>query len=744
MTRGSVRRSTSTGHRTQNAGRVAIFVKEMTTRDQKSYLLPNPPSHILSNGHFVYLPEPTKHEKALFFQKSIVVHNIVSAQKLGGTAVGDDNQEYVDPDEGEIQKSPSSQTEVKIHPLAIAAARIETLGISQLSKSINLGNLIGSEYFDTANIVSPEGVLPAAIAAKNKSASDDSEMRKKASGVGRERDDTYGKSDFTAQQLLDQRFRATFLLKRKYSQLVDAAKFLSLHKRRLEGSLDRQRLIDRRYLQLRKQWRLAAPEHGTRVLGPVRSNEVIAVDVETYDRDRFGGIYHLPNEARRRLARLVPRYVTIELEPPSEIIKELETSTILSNKNRGPLKQSEVQPMDVDVKEEVPSDSLLSVNDIDQNTSAVANSNEKTDISSKSQSVVKTLSEKLNLVPKAEPYAVADPTLGKLDLEFDPDKVPIWTLQLSLTKNSTGFSVSSTLSPVAPVHTEHEVTSSSQQKAESGSEDPDAAAFKHLRSAQKDEKVIQSLQHSLFCASIFDAIRHEIRTANSSGSSGVSSGSGRATVWLSSETEEMFFPPTLLMASSPGYQPCKIGKLGFCVSYCQEGEVAVQLDPEYVLTIKLIEVGTATETSKMKENLHKNPNGGMIQGDNLDFNNAHDSGSQAPEQLYTLCRALLLHVQFLYHDFRKKNPYKNKLHPPSTSRPSVTNVCARILEKCVAFGSKVLLEKKVVSVFNVRRSVIVCVFSFHATSYCMMIISLFFLENVILVREKPSRFGIVI
>jgi hypothetical protein len=715
--------------------------KEMTKRDQKSYLLPNPPSHILSNGHFAYLPEPTKQEKALFFKQSIVVHNIVSAQKLGGAAVGDD-EEQVDAEEGDVRKKSSLQSEVKIHPLAIAAARIESLGISQLSKSINLGNLIGTEYFDMANIVSPEGILPTAIPAKNKSASDDSEARKKAS-VGRDRDDTYGKSDFTAQQLLDQRFRAIFLLKRKYSQLVDAAEFLGLHKRRLEGSLDRQRLIDRRYLQLRKQWRLAAPEHGTRVLGPVRSNEVIAVDVETYDRDRLGSKNQLPNEARRRLARLVPRYVTIELEPRTENVKEVESSTNLTSENCDSLKQSEVQPMDVDVKEEVPNISLLSRNDIDQNKPSVAQCNGKIDTASKSQ-LVTALSEKLNLITKAEPYAVADPTLGKLDLDFNPDKVPIWTLQLSLMKNSTGFSVSSTLSPVASLHTVDGVTSFEKQKEERGKvkmEKPVNAAYADLRSAQKDEKVIQSLQHSLFCASIFDAIRNEIRTANSSGSS---SGSGRPTVWLSSETEEMFFPPTLLMVNSPG-QPCREGKLGFCVSYCQEGEVAVQLDPEYVLTIKLIEVGTATEAPKMQDKLRNKNNGGMIQRDNIDFNNAHDSGSQTPEQLYTLCRALLLHVQFLYHDFRRKSPCMNKESSLSTSRLSATNVCARILEKCVAFGSKVLFEKKVMSVLNVRPSFVLLIPLFFFVFFLNLLLygdqfSVFFflIEYIILVRERPS------
>lgn len=692
--------------------------------DQEShtpYLIPNPPSHILSNGHFVYLPKPTNRERAAFFQRSIVAHNLVSAQKLGGKV--DDDDEQVDSSEGDNRNTSSSQSEGKIHPLAIAAARIETLGISELSKSINLGNLVGTEYFDIANIISPESILtPATIPSKTKAAPDDSKPGEKAS-VSRGREAAYGKSDFTAKQLLDQRFRATFLLKRKYSQLVDAAEFLDLHKRRLEGSLDRQRLIDRRYLQLRKQWRLAAPEHGTRVLGPVRPNEVIAVDVETYDRDRMGGTSHLPNEARRRLARMVPRYATIELEPPSKKSKPIDSSDP-SCKNGVPysLKQSDVQPMDVDGKEldenqEAVDDSMLHP---DSKNKAV-NTNYRTEAGTapKLQSAT-SLSKKLNLITKAEPYAVADPTLGKLDLEFDPDKVPIWTLQLSLMKNSTGFSVSSTLSPVAPLHENFNEASSinknemnlSAAKDKEGVSYVESEQFKcglaaDERIIQKDERVIQALQHSLFCASIFDAIRHEIRTANSSGGSSSGSGSGRTTVWLSSEAEEMFFPPTLLMASSPGYHPSRGGRLGFCVAYCQEGEVAVHLDPEYLLTIKLIEVGTAAEASKMEEEFFNQSKGDMEDGTHTNGGGSDvkkentSSGSQSPEELHTLCRALLLHVQFLYHNFRRKPLTNIKASSLAMSRQSAVSSCACILETCVGFGSKVLFEKKILAVLNV-------------------------------------------
>lgn len=617
-----------------------------------------------------------------FFQRAILAHNLISAQ-----------QEKKDEEEDNGQQT-SGSNKNRIHPLVLAEARIESLGVSELTKSINLGTLVGTDYFGLANIVSQQEGTAVVTASKPNKANDNnqSEDKKKDSGAAT-------KTDHTAKhQLLDKKLRATFLLKRKRSQLLDAAETLELHKRRLENSLNKQKLIDRRYLQLRKQWRLAAPEHGT-VVCPVRPNEVIAIDVETYDRVG-AGTFSVPNEARRRLARMVPRYATIEIEPHyskdnNKLGKEETSPTSSANH---PSEQTTMAIDDGDKVKTTDEVALLA----SQNISC--NDNESAVETTATLESVAKLAKKLNLITKAEPYAVADPTLGKLDLEFDPDKVPIWTLRLSLTKNSNGFTVSSTLSPtVSTSESENEAnTIGSRAARKKGSDERNDWNIEALESGSvhKDERVIQALQHSLFCASIFDAIRHEICAANTSTATmgGPTSGgtSRPPTVWISSGTKEIFFPQKSLMANGSGFDPSRVGRSEFCVAYCQEGEVAVQLDTEYLLTIKLIEVGTAADASKKEMRFC---NQSSEDGEQEDEScKQYDSGSQTPAQLRALCRALLLHVQFLYHDFRRKTPAEKKVPMPTV--PRKVDWCARILEKCVGFGSKFIFETKIRAVLQ--------------------------------------------
>ena len=47
--------------------------------------------------------------------------------------------------------------------------------------------------------------------------------------------------------------------------------------------------------------------------------------------------------------------------------------------------------------------------------------------------------EELAAVTRAEPFAVADPTLGRVVENFDPNKVPMLHLQLDNEKTSTSF-----------------------------------------------------------------------------------------------------------------------------------------------------------------------------------------------------------------------------------------------------------------------------------------------------------------
>jgi len=154
--------------------------------------------------------------------------------------------------------------------------------------------------------------------------------------------------------------------------------------------------------------------------------------------------------------------------------------------------------------------------------------------------------------------------------------------------------------------------------------------------------------------------------------------------------EESYLPPPLALAGG-----------GVCVIYCQEGEVKVQLDSEYALTIKLMEMGTATAVNV--DNLVE----AMPAQSTL---NVH-SGSQTPEQLQSLCRSLLLHAQFIYHDFCTRNLTRANTTPSSSEnlsspiprKPQLK--CARILQHCVGFGSKVLLEGKIRRVLKVQKSV---------------------------------------
>ena len=157
-----------------------------------------------------------------------------------------------------------------------------------------------------------------------------------------------------------------------------------------------------------------------------------------------------------------------------------------------------------------------------------------------------------------------------------------------------------------------------------------------------DEQVIQSLQHSLFCAKLFDSIRQEISQGHGTNPTNATTIKPRQIVWLSSEMEESFLPPPSVMVGGGDneglYSP-------LCVVHCHEGELKVQLDAEYALTVKLVDdeqVKTATRSDGSNStNNHKEEEEKVA---------SVDSGSRTPEQLHALCRMLLLHAQFVYHD----------------------------------------------------------------------------------------------
>lgn len=149
-----------------------------------------------------------------------------------------------------------------------------------------------------------------------------------------------------------------------------------------------------------------------------------------------------------------------------------------------------------------------------------------------------------------------------------------------------------------------------------------------------------------------------------------------------------------------------------CVIHCHEGEVKVQLDDEYSLTVKLIEAGTAAAAAANKPS---NDGGEQPNGRRSSSGSASgDSGSQSPAQMKTLCRALLLHSQSLYHEYKMRMVAKDKSDLDRTKDENKTAMLGfarvkkeakhpspHILQSCVGLGCKFISEKKVRLVLRV-------------------------------------------
>lgn len=169
-----------------------------------------PPSHILQDGTFANLPPPSKVEHIRFFERSIARHGLLQDDLKPAEEKGDDE---ADEEQKEIE-------EPKIHPLALASARLQSNGISELNRAINLNNLAATgEYFGLRNIVE------SSPAADNK------------------------------------HIQALYVLKRKRKAFQMASETLVRHRKRLSAALVVQSQPDQRFRQLRPNWRIVAPEH---------------------------------------------------------------------------------------------------------------------------------------------------------------------------------------------------------------------------------------------------------------------------------------------------------------------------------------------------------------------------------------------------------------------------------------------------------------------------------------------------
>ena len=240
-----------------------------------------PPSHILEDGRLIYLPPPNAAERSRFFERSIARHGLLQADMEKSDHSDNKNKSTTKQDVqkalGEQQKedeetNKKDKTAPKIHPLAVASARLQSNGLNELNRAINLATLVSTgEFFSYTNVVDPSFETDAATATANKKASD------KSSGETNPKNGATNAAAtaYYSAEATSRRTEALFSLKRKRAQFEKASEVLERHEKRLWSGIRAQHVIDKRLFELRQQWRLVAPEHGTRArLHAARTNEV--------------------------------------------------------------------------------------------------------------------------------------------------------------------------------------------------------------------------------------------------------------------------------------------------------------------------------------------------------------------------------------------------------------------------------------------------------------------------------------
>jgi hypothetical protein len=585
-----------------------------------------PPSHILQDGRFVHLPPPTNRERSQFFERSIARHGLLEADLSAKKKAAEE--------EVQVEKD-QDKNEPKVHPLAMASAKLQANGISELNRAINLSTLVMTgEYFSLSNIVDPSLEISSTERDANtvSASANSTAVSPTATSIG---------TPQTEALRDEQRVKSGYVLKRKRAHFEAASVVLERHRRRLAAAIVAQAQPEARLRALRPTWRLVAPEHGTRALPhATRSTELVACDVDVYWK---GG------DTLGRLASRVPRYATMELKEDFDEKHELDRwmkDTV----------SSRVDAMDVDSDSSERKTEKLNVpkqNDPVDEMDTPDEANEYK--SSETQKPYWT---------RAEPFAIADPTLGKLDAHFDPTKVAMLSLQFDIEKASTSFCKSASLEPIAK-STEDEGT------------------------VQEDEQVLAALQHSLFCAKLFESIRRELAPDTEDvGQVRASAATASSVVWLNTQSEESFLPAPSHMANGGGVS----GLAPLCVVYCHEGEVKVQLDQEYTLCVKLVEAGQAAKGNMTSDD-------SAMPLDSLTLPSI--SGSQSPAQLSALCRTLLLHAQESYHIHSLKLAAAHSARDIEAAKlPNVhvrqpPKLYPRILQRCVSLGAKLLLERRI-------------------------------------------------
>jgi len=437
-----------------------------------------------------------------------------------------------------------------------------------------------------------------------------------------------------------------------------------------------------------------------------------------------------------RLASRVPRFATIELRDTFRVPQQrnnddtdygegeddekketgnLDSSSVLETSvktaNKKPSEDS--QTLDEEMKdvggserndekdnrkEEVESKDVD--DDVVMNDDTLEAKNTGNETSSKTPSIKAAKDHKscFAKLTRAEPFAIADPTLGRVIENFDPSKIPMLNLQLDIQKSSTGFLQSACLEPMTTLSRTSVSSKISSQSDQEGDDN-------HEEESNGDEELLISLQHSLFCANLFESMRSELDPESAVQIQGNSFSARRprnlqSMAWLASESEENFLaPPSFLVGSHAGR-----GLGALSVVHCHEGEVKVQLDSEYQLCLKLVEANaeqTIGSSSQLKSEKERTADG------SISTEHGKNSGSQSPAQLHAFCRALLLYAQDVYHRHslylheREKKTREDEVakgdEPKGLARIKKEDIPekARILQSCVSLGSKMLFEQRI-------------------------------------------------
>ncbi len=787
--------------------------------------------------------------------------------------------------------TPELDLDLDLHPIQIASARIHTHGIAELYKVINLSRLIqDNEFFGLTTVVdstarskmdsvSVSAAVSAAVAADSKKA--------KAKGKGSGTDATskdgikedhhhhhpssdmnidIGGDDDNDEYKKERQLRSQYVLNRKRSQYESSSSTFAQHYKKLKVVSTMQHTIDERLLQLRKRWRLFAPTHGVHVSYPIQPRDVIAIDVDIYSdlnnrgnsssssgsgndgNDNANDAYFnaLKNSLHHssmlgRIARMVPRFATIELsneydikqqlQKQNERERQLKLQLLLKDKGKDKSKDDDKD----DDKDE----------DMGENDNNNENKGEKDKQEEEEEEFDEEKSAEIGKSTIAQPFLITESSASNEVQKDDVENVPMLTLLLQIEKSSTGFVQSVSLSSniaSSPSTSKSKSSASDEggtneqkekqnqgQKKENQKDDQNVtkAIIDKKTKLHSDELLIQSLQHSLFCANVFDSIRQEIihdqrqeqHKSNTTTSTSTSTAAQQNELrkkkitkntasaqhpdsqqqqqqqhiaWLSSEMEDSFLPPPSLMAGRN--QRLKnvndvdiinndIPNSPLSVICCHEGEVKVQLDSEYSLTIKLVDVNNMnnmnnsnTKNGTCTDGATGANTNATSAGTSSGAGSGSGSGSQSPEQLHILCRLLLLQAQMVYHNNRKEQLQKlddaiqaqkddmaaSKVIDYSAGMSNrrgggglttMSSAAAQsqaimkqnqkllsmmkppcILQSCVGLGTKVILERKV------RKALKVCFVYFHFAGFLLGRKKRFYL--LVSINTLTSFFGL--